>query len=70
MAERDPFTYPKLWPRRNRNLKETLDRAEFLRPKLGVTQGGSSRKDSGARPAATRGVVQANKKGSTNGQQT
>lgn len=68
MAERDPFTFPKLWPRRNRSLRETLSRAEFLRPKLGVTQGGSSRKDSGAKPAATRGVVQASRKGSNDGQ--
>lgn len=66
MTKRDPFTYPKLWPRRNRNMKETLDRAEFIRPRLGVTQGGSSRKDSGARSAATRGVRKATK-GNQNG---
>lgn len=67
MTERDPFTFPKLWPRRNRNMNETLRRAEFIRPRLGVTQGGSSRKDSGARPAATRGVKSATKKGTEHG---
>jgi hypothetical protein len=62
MAERDPYTFPKLWPRRNRNLHETLKRAEFIRPRLGVTQGGSSRKDSGAKPAATRGLKPSTKR--------
>lgn len=56
MAERDPFTLQKMWPRRNRTMYLALKRAETTGPKLGVTQGGSSRKDSGARPAATRGV--------------
>jgi len=61
MTKRDPFTFPKLWPRRNRTMYQTLKRAEFIGPRLGVTQGGSSRTDGGARPAATRGIKQATK---------
>lgn len=61
MAKADPFTLPKLWPRRNRTMHETLKRIEFIHPHLGVSQGGSSRKDSGAKQAATRGVKRATK---------
>lgn len=60
--KKDPFTYPKLWPRHTRTLDQVLDRAENIGPFLGVTQGGSSRDNSGSRSAATRGVKRATKR--------
>lgn len=62
MTKKDPLTYPKLWPRRSRTLDQVLERAENVGPFLGVTQGGSSRADSGSRPAATRGIKRATKR--------
>lgn len=55
MPARDPMTYPKGTARfdtMNRALKESTKR-----PATGVTQGGSSRKHSGAKPAATNGLA-------------
>lgn len=55
MPPRDSFTFPKLdWrlDTMNRALKESQKR-----PLIGVTQGGSSRKWSGSRPAATNGLA-------------
>jgi len=46
------------------NLKDTLTHAG-KNPAVGVTQGGSSRKDSGAKPAATTGEVKHTKHGKT-----
>jgi hypothetical protein len=54
MPKRDPLTYPKL----QRSL-DTLGKAlteSQKRPLIGVTQGGSSRKYSGCKPAATNGL--------------
>lgn len=62
MTKKDPLTYQKLWPRRSRTLDQVLYRAEEIGPFLGVTQGGSSRPDSGSRSAATRGVKRATKR--------
>ena len=50
--ERKPLTYPYLRPIRLHNLKEALEQAQ-RRPYIGVTQGGSSRENPGAVPAAT-----------------
>lgn len=57
MAKRDPLTYE-----HGRARLPTLHavlKAGRKQPRIGVTQGGSSRKDAGCRPAATRGVVRA-----------
>lgn len=50
---RDPLTIRGI-TKRLPSLRETLKKA-MNRPRIGVTQGGSSRKFAGARPAATRG---------------
>jgi hypothetical protein len=53
MAKRDPLTFPKL-----RTSFDTMYRAlknNTKQPFIGVTQGGSSRKFSGSKPAATDG---------------
>ena len=50
MAKRDPFTFTKL-----RGSFDTMYRAlkdSTKKPFIGVTQGGSSRKNAGAKPAA------------------
>jgi hypothetical protein len=55
MAKRDPLTFPKL-----RTSFDTMYRAlkdSTKKPFIGVTQGGSSRKFAGAKPAATDGQV-------------
>jgi hypothetical protein len=51
MAKRDPLTFPKL-----RGSFDTMYRAlkdSTKKPFIGVTQGGSSRKFAGSKPAAT-----------------
>jgi hypothetical protein len=52
MAKRDPLTYPRLMKRLPTLFRTLKQKA----PRIGVTQGGSSREDSGARPAATDGL--------------
>jgi hypothetical protein len=53
MPPRDPMTFPKGEVHLD-NLRIVLQDAN-KRPFIGVTQGGSSRKDPGCRPAATDG---------------
>lgn len=60
MPPRDPFTFQQD-NHRLPTLKATLKRAE-KHPFLGVTQGGSSRKDRGARVAATTAKFHPTKK--------
>lgn len=57
MSRKNPFTYPKLW-RSFDSLRDAMEEAS-KRPAIGVTQGGSSRKYAGARPAATDGLAAA-----------
>lgn len=54
MAKKDPFTFQ----RRRQHFQSIADALAAMdrKPFLGVTQGGSSRKDSGARVAATNGL--------------
>jgi hypothetical protein len=54
MPPRDPFKYPGQRKRLTNWTEAT--KAWDRRPHIGVTQGGSSRKDSGAKVAATDGV--------------
>jgi len=62
MPSRDPLTYPyKRGTRRLQNLKTALDRGA-KRPPIGLTQGGSSRKFAGAKPAATNGLLRPQKR--------
>lgn len=53
----DPFrgAYKDTWFPNLRVIAERFGK----RPRIGVTQGGSSRPDAGCRPAATRGSVKA-----------
>lgn len=53
MPPRDPLTFPKGSARLD-TLRSALKKADRV-PHIGVTQGGSSRKDSGCKPAATDG---------------
>ena len=62
MPKKDPFTYPKMWPRKYATLNEVLHRNLTIGPHLGVTQGGSSRPNPGCKPAATKGVTRATKR--------
>ena len=60
MAKRDPLTFPKL-----RGSFDTMYRAlkdSTKKPFIGVTQGGSSRKFSGSKPAATEGQTSTKRK--------
>lgn len=60
MAKRDPLTFPKMrtsFDTMYRTLKESTKK-----PFIGVTQGGSSRKSSGAKPAATDGQRRTSRK--------
>lgn len=57
MPARDPFSWPKgrvSYPTLNATLRRT-----DKQPYIGVTQGGSSRKNRGAKSAASKGVVRA-----------
>lgn len=53
MAKRDPLTLPGAGRTRFLTLN-AVRRRSLHNPPIGVTQGGSSRKDAGAKPAATR----------------
>lgn len=67
MGKKDPFTYQVLRPRRLRSLNTILDRAENIGPWQGFSVGGSSRTDSGATIAATRGIKR-QRRGADDGQ--
>lgn len=55
MAPRDPFKYPGGY-RRYDNLRQAME--EFYKHSpIGLTQGGSSRKDRGAKSAANGGLA-------------
>lgn len=65
MAKKDPFTY-----QRNRKRFPTLEAAMDLssgKPHFGLTQGGSSRKNSGAKVAATNGLYKPSRRRHGNG---
>lgn len=49
---RDPLKLPHLPDSAFRNMREQITRLG-RKPKVGITQGGSGRKDSGCKPAAT-----------------
>jgi hypothetical protein len=53
MAKRDPLTFSK--PRASFGTMVSALKESAKNPYIGVTQGGSSRKFSGAKPAATDG---------------
>lgn len=59
MPPKDPFTFPKE-PARLPNLSRVFQRSQ-RRPPVGVTQGGSSRKNPGCKSAATDGLQRAMK---------
>ena len=61
MTKRDPFTYPGMSSRHT--TMPAMFRRDNTKPKIGVTQGGSSRKFSGAKPAATDGQARPQKLG-------
>ncbi len=55
MPPRDPLTYPKGGTGKYDNLPRALKEND-KNPPIGLTQGGSSRKYAGAKPAATNGL--------------